>query len=62
MGGGIGIVEQWMKSNYFALVGGGKSPVFPQTQVILWDDDKFEVAGKIEMESSVKSLRIRNEE
>jgi hypothetical protein len=62
MGGGIGIVDQWGRSNYFVLAGGGKSPLYPPTQVIIWDDVKFAIAAKIEMDSTVISFRIRRDE
>ncbi|KAI9820058.1 MAG: Phosphatidylinositol 3,5-bisphosphate-binding protein [Phylliscum demangeonii] len=46
------------KSNYVALVGGGKQPRFSQNKVVVWDDSKQRVAITLEFRTQVHRVRL----
>ena len=46
------------RTNYVALVGGGKQPKFPQNKVIIWDDGKQKVAITLELRTQVHRVRL----
>ncbi|KAJ8069043.1 hypothetical protein OCU04_002717 [Sclerotinia nivalis] len=56
--GGVGIAEMLGKTNYIALVGGGKQPKFAQNKVIIWDDSKRKIAAQLSVLTSVRGVRI----
>lgn len=45
-------------ANYLALVGGGRSPKFPQNKVIIWDDSKGKVALEITTLTAVRGVQL----
>ncbi|EQL01862.1 WD repeat domain phosphoinositide-interacting protein [Ophiocordyceps sinensis CO18] len=58
---GIGLVQMMGKTNYLALVGGGKSPKFAMNKAIVWDDMKGKVALEIAALSPIRSVRLARE-
>ncbi|RPA83302.1 WD40 repeat-like protein [Ascobolus immersus RN42] len=57
-GNGLGQVEMLNRSNYLALVGGGRSPAIPQHRVTIWNDGSRKKIITLEFRSSVKRVRL----
>ncbi|KJZ75213.1 SVP1-like protein 2 [Hirsutella minnesotensis 3608] len=58
---GIGLVQMMGKTNYLALVGGGKTPKFAMNKAIIWDDMKGKVALEIAAMSTIRGVRLGRE-
>ncbi|KAI1211961.1 WD40 repeat-like protein [Annulohypoxylon truncatum] len=55
---GLGLVQMMGNANYLALVGGGRSPKFPQNKVIVWDDSKSKIALELATLTAVRGVQI----
>ncbi|RDA95357.1 hypothetical protein CP533_3481 [Ophiocordyceps camponoti-saundersi (nom. inval.)] len=58
---GIGLVQMMGKTNYLALVGGGRSPKFAMNKAIIWDDMKGKVALDITALQPIRGIRLGRE-
>ncbi|KLU82904.1 hypothetical protein MAPG_01972 [Magnaporthiopsis poae ATCC 64411] len=57
-GGGLGLAQMMGKTNWLALVGGGRRPLLPPNKVMLWDEAKEDVAVEISNMSNVWGVRL----
>lgn len=55
-GAGLGMTCMLHRTNYIAIVGGGKAPKFPLNKVIIWDDLKNSCSKTLNFMSSVRNV------
>jgi len=61
LGGGIAVAEMLFRSNYLALVGGGRRSAFPPNKLIVWDCSVGKAVIELEMEGRVLGARLRRD-
>ncbi len=61
LGGGIGCVEMFYKSNILALVGGGTHPKYAMNKAMIWDDQQAKCIGELSFKTPAIGVRLRKD-
>ncbi|KAI0138325.1 WD40-repeat-containing domain protein [Pestalotiopsis sp. NC0098] len=56
--GGLALVQMMGSTNYIALVGGGRSPKYPNHKVMIWDESKSKVALEITALTPIRGVQL----
>lgn len=59
MNGGLGTVEMLYKSNYLALIGGGKAPKFKNNKVVIWDENSKKIIGELKFIMPIINIKLK---
>jgi WD40 repeat protein len=61
MNGGIGVVEMLYKTNFLALMGGGKNPKFNKKNLIIWDDNENKIISELKFTTSIINIKLKKD-
>lgn len=61
MYGGIGRVEMLYKSNFLALIGGGKIPKYNNNKAVIWDDHEKKVISELKFITPVINVKLKKD-
>jgi WD40 repeat protein len=59
--GDIGQIQMLFRTNFSAMVGGGKNFRFPPNKVMLWDDHQLRPIGELCMRQQVRCVKLRRD-
>jgi WD40 repeat protein len=61
MNGGIGRAEMLYKSNFLALIGGGKIPKYNNNKAVIWDDHEKKVISELKFITPVINVKLKKD-
>ena len=61
MNGGIGVVEMLYKSNFLALMGGGRVPKYSKNKLIIWDDHENKIISELKFTTSIMNVKLKKD-
>ena len=61
MRGGIGVVEMLYKSNFLALMGGGRVPKYGKNKLVIWDDHESKVISELKFTTTIMTVKLKKD-
>ena len=61
MKGGIGVVEMLYKSNFLALMGGGRVPKYGKNKLVIWDDHESKVISELKFTTTIMTVKLKKD-